>query len=128
MLLSDNQMNINKIKKIIKEYYLLANTPSYLYRRIEEIALNTNIDDLTEDEINDIESKIKTNEPYLYYFTLYLKVKNNYYFDNKKYNFLKWINEYLAILNETQINNCIITINSTNIFESDNTFTEVTLP
>ena len=103
-------MNFEIIKIPMAEIYYLANTPTYIYRRIVDTFTNIDLEDISEDEIDVYERYLGDDEKYLLYFLIYIKVKNGYKINEDMYKGLKWYEEFISYCKSKQVSSVSIFI------------------
>jgi hypothetical protein len=96
-------MNLDILKNPMAEIYYLANTPTYIYRKIVDTFANIDLKDIPETEINTYEKSLKDSEKYLLYLFIYIKIKNEYKLNEDMYKDLKWHDEFISYCRSKQI-------------------------
>jgi hypothetical protein len=120
-------MIFDNFKDRIAEIYCLANTPGYIYRNIVNLLSNADFQTISEHNLEAFENSIKRDEPYLFYLAIYIRVKNNFKIDEKKYNNIKWHNEYIAYCKMKQINSSTFSFSTGNEITTINSIGEVSI-
>jgi hypothetical protein len=86
------------------EIFYLANTPTYVFRNIVNTFSNVDFTTISEHELDSYEASIQQDELYLFYLTIYIRIKNNFVIDREKYKKIKWRDEYITYCKLKQIN------------------------
>jgi hypothetical protein len=107
-------MILDNLKEQIEEIYCLANTPGYIYRNIANLFLNVDFQSISELELDAFENSIGNSEPHLFYSTIYIRIKNNFKINEKKYEHIKWHDEYMAYCKMKQINSSTFSFSTGN--------------
>jgi hypothetical protein len=97
-------MILDNLKRQMTEIYYLANTPTYIFRSIVNIFSNVDFQTISAHELDLYEDSIKEDELYLFYLTIYIRIKNNFLIDQAKYKNIKWCDEYITYCKLKQIN------------------------
>ena len=100
---------------------MLANTCNYLVVNLSKLLSNINIKEVSNGDIDLIESAIEGDENYILYFCLLIKFQKGYNYKYTKYKKLKWIDDFIALLTAKYGNTEIIDFNYNSKISIDNT-------
>jgi hypothetical protein len=97
-------MILDNLKRQMAEIFYLANTPTYIFRNIVNVFSNVDFQTISEHELDLYEASVKEDELYLFYLIIYIRIRNNFVIDQRKYKKLKWYDEYIIYCKLKQIN------------------------
>jgi len=100
-------MNFDTLKMPMAQIYYLANTPTYIYRNIVSEFANMNLQSVLEADLDVWENSISVEDTYLLYLAIYIRIINEYKFDEAKYKNLKWHEEFISYCRAKQTSTII---------------------
>jgi len=120
-------MNLDTLKMPMARIYYLANTPTYIYRNIVSEFTNMNLQSVLEADLDVWESSISEEDSYLLYLAIYIRIINEYKFDEARYKNLKWHEEFISYCRAKQTSTLSYSLSMGEDYTSINTTQEVTV-